>query len=464
VSGSEPPAGAAPRLVRGLSTFDGVLLTVGSVIGTGIFFTSGDMARLLPDATSIVLAWLAAGLLTLTGALTYAELGAMLPRAGGLYGFLREAYGPLPAFLYGWTSFSVIMSGGIAAIAVGFGTYLGGFVPWCAAEHEVWRITVAGFTWSLHGAQVAGAGAIAFLTWCNVVGLREGAVLQNLLTLVKGGAILLFATMAFLVPAPHVEPAAAVAAAAPVRWLVAFGACMVAALWAYDGWYGLTFAASEMKDPARSLPRSLVLGTVVVVGLYVLVNFAYFRAMTPAQMAGTSRVGEVAARTLFGDTGASLFTAAIVVSSFGCLSATILYSSRIYVPMAREGLFFRSLGQVHPRWRTPRNSLVAQSAWAVVLAVSGSYGALTTYVVFAGILFHIAAGASLFVLRRKRPDLPRPYRVHGYPYVPLVFLGASALLVVNSVGEQPQESVAGLGCVAIGLPAYAFWRRRSNCA
>lgn len=454
------PGASEAQPARGLSLFDGVLLTVGSVVGTGIFFTSADMARALPDATSIVLAWLAAGLLTLAGALSYAELGAMLPRAGGLYGFLRAAYGPLPAFLYGWTAFTVIMSGGIAAIAVGFGTYLGAFLPWCAAEHEVWRLTLGAFTWSLNGAQVAGAGAIVVLTACNVVGLREGALLQNVLTLVKGGAIVAFAALAFFVPATAGQAVTASVVSAPIGWVSAFGACMVLALWAYDGWYGLTFAAGELKDPARTLPRALVLGVLLVIVLYVLVNLAYLRAMTPAQMAGTSRVGEVAAQALFGATGSRLFTGAIVVSSFGCLSATILYSSRLYVPMAREGLFFRSLGEVHARWRTPRNSLVAQSAWAVVLALSGSYGALTTYVVFAGILFHIAAGAALFVLRRREPDRPRPYRVHGYPYVPLLFLGASILLVISSIREQPFESLVGVLCVVAGLPAYAFWRSK----
>ncbi len=440
--------------------FDGVLLTIGSVVGTGIFFTSADMARVLPDATMILLAWLAAGLLTLAGALTYAELGAMLPRAGGLYGFLREAYGPLPAFLYGWTAFLVIMSGGIAAIAVGFGTYLGAFVPWCAAEHEVARLAFGAFTWTLNGAQVAGALAIVVLTGCNVVGLREGTLLQNLLTLVKGGAIVAFVAMAFFVPSTASHAESALDHGTATSWPVAFGACMVLALWAYDGWYGLTFAAGELRDPARSLPRALVVGVFCVIGLYALMNIAYLRALTPAQMAGTTRLGEMAAQALFGDTGSRLLTAAVVVSSFGCLSATILYSSRIYVPMAQEGLFFRALGQVHPRWKTPRNSLLAQSAWAVVLTLSGSYGALTTYVVFAGILFHIAAGAALLVLRRRRPDLLRPYRVHGYPFVPLLFLGASVLLVLSSVTEQPLESLAGVLCVAAGLPAYAFWRRR----
>lgn len=462
-------AGAPPRttLRRGLSTFDGVLLTVGATVGTGIFFTTADLARALPDAPSILLVWLAAGLLTLAGALTYAELGAMFPRAGGLYCFLREAYGPLPAFLYGWTAFSVIMAGGIAAIATGFGDYLGSFVPWCSAAHEVWRLEAGVFVWSVSGAQLTGIAAIVLLTALNVVGLQEGKLVQNVLTLVKGLALVAFAVVAFCVPVPVAatgEVVATAAAPATLGWLSAFGVCMVAALWAYDGWYGLTFTAGELRDPARSLPRALVLGVVVVIGLYLLVNVAYVRALSPAQMAATTRIGETAAMALFGAAGAHWIALAVLVSSFGCLSATILYSARIYLPMAQEGLFFRKLGEVHPRWHTPRNSLVAQSSWAIVLSLSGRYDQLTTYVVFAGVLFHIAAGAAVFVLRRTRADLERPYRVWGYPLVPLLFLLASAVLLGNTLVERPWEAVAGLACVAAGLPAYGFWRRRAGGA
>ncbi len=458
---SAEPARPAPALERRLSTLDGVLLTVGGVVGTGIFFTTADMARALPEAPSILLAWLAAGLLTLAGALTYAELGTMFPQAGGLYCFLREAYGPLPAFLYGWTAFTVIMSGGIAAIAAGFGDYLGSFVPWCSAAHELWRVPLGEMVWSVSGAQVTGAVAIVLLTALNAVGVEAGTRVQNGLTLVKAAAIVAFAVVGFGVAAPPAV-AAMEAPVATMGWWSAFGVCMVAALWAYDGWYGLTFAAGELRDPARSLPRALVLGTLVVIVLYLLVNLAYCRALSPAQMAATTRVGETAAVALFGTAGAQWVAAAVLVATFGCLSATILYSARIYLPMAHEGLFFRALGNVHPRWRTPRNSLVAQSAWAVALVLSGRFDQLTTYVVFAGVLFHIAAGAAVFVLRRRRPEMPRPYRVQGYPVVPLLFLVATVALLFNTLSERPGEAAAGLLCVATGLPAYWFWRRAAR--
>lgn len=457
-SGDGPPA----SLVRGLSAWDGVLLTIGSVVGTGIFLTTGDMARALPSGTGILLVWLAGGLLSLAGALTYAELGVLFPRAGGIYHFLAEAYGPLPGFLYGWACFTVIMSGGIAALAVGFGEYLGSFVAWFSTGHAVLTVPVGSGVWQISGGQVAAALAILLLTAVNYLGLREGATLQNLLTLLKVGSIVLFAAVGLLLPAKVTAGSAAVGSAggAPAGGLLAgFGVAMIAALWTYDGWYGLTFSAGEMKNPSRDLPLGLVGGTAVIIVLYLLLNVVYLRALPVDAIAGTTRIGEAAAQALFGPVGGRLLAAAVLVSTFGCLSATILYSSRIYLPMARDGVFFRALAAVHPRYRIPGRSLWSQSLWALVLALSGSYEQLYTYTVFAAVVFHVATGAAVFVLRARRPELPRPYRVWGYPVVPALFLGASLLLVVNSLAERPLESLLGLGLLALGLPAYAWWRR-----
>lgn len=457
----DPRTGAhePPQLVRGLGLVDGALITIGSVVGTGIFLTSSDIVRELPSGWLLLAVWLVGGLLTLAGALTYAELGALFPRAGGIYDFLKEAYGPLPGFLYGWTAFLVIMSGGIAAIAVGFGEYLGAFFPVFSTANVVASADLGFYTWRLSGGQLAAALAILVLTVINHFGLREGAVTQNVLTWLKVGAIVVFVAAGFLIPAPTAGVAQAPAPAIPSLW-AAFGVAMIAALWTYDGWYGLTFSAGEVRNPSRNLPRGLIYGTAAVVLLYLLLNVVYLRALPLDEIAASSRVGEAAATALFGPRGGQLLTAAVLVSTFGCLAATILYSSRIYFSMAQDGLFFRSLAAIHPRYHVPVRSLWAQSLWAVLLTLSGTYNQLYTYVVFAAVLFHVATGAAVIVLRQKRADLPRPYRVWGYPWVPAAFVVASMVLAVNTLLERPAEAGIGLGLIALGLPAYAFWRGR----
>jgi len=453
------PEKGSNRLVRGLGTWDGALLTIGSIVGTGIFLTTADMARVLPHPGLILLVWLAGGLLTLAGALTYGELGAMYPRAGGLYHFVKEAYGPLPGFLYGWTAFLVIMSGGIAALGVAFGEYLGSFLPFFATTNILASVPLGSWTWTLSGGQVAAVIAILVLTAINHLGLKEGAWVQNVLTVAKIGAIAAFIGLGLFVTAPATPDFFGPVPAVPQGLLAAFGVAMIAALWTYDGWYGLTCAAGEMRDPGRSLPRGLILGTLAVTVLYLLINVAYARALPIEAMAGTARIGEAAAAALFGPGAARLVSFAVLVSTFGCLSSTILYSSRIYLPMAEDGLFFRSLARVHPRYRTPVPSLWAQTAWALVLTLSGTYSQLYTYVIFASVVFHAATAAAVFVLRRSRPDFPRPYRTWGYPVVPALFILGCLLLIGNTLAESPVESLIGLGIVALGLPAYALLRR-----
>jgi len=459
---SDPNQAGSGRLLRQLGALDGALITIGSIVGTGIFITTGDMAKVLPHAGLILAVWVVGGLLTLAGALTYGELGALFPRAGGVYHFLKEAYGPLCGFLYGWTAFLVIMSGGIAAIAVGFAEYLGSFVPAASTARVLLAVPLGAWTWRLTGGQVAAAAAIALLTGINYLGLKEGAWVQNLLTAVKIGSIVVFAALGLTRPAP--VAGGGLTAPLPLGgalWAAA-GVAMIATLWTYDGWYNLTFSAGEMRDPGRSLPRGLVGGTLAVIALYTLLNLVYARALPVAAMARTSRIGETAAAVLFGGTGARLISAAILVATFGCLSSNILCCSRIYLPMAEDGLFFRSVAAVHPRHRTPGRALWAQGAWASVLALSGTYEQLYTYVIFAGVLFHVATGAAVFALRRSRPEAPRPYRAWGYPVVPALFILASLALTVNTLVEKPGESLIGLGFVALGLPAYAYWRRQSR--
>jgi APA family basic amino acid/polyamine antiporter len=277
----------------------------------------------------------------------------------------------------------------------------------------------------------------------------------------KIGSIVAFAALGLYVPAKVAPDLYGPVGAVPGGLLAAFGVAMIAALWTYDGWYGLTCSAGEVRDPGRSLPRGLILGTALVIVLYMLLNLVYTRALDVAGMAATPRIAETAATVLFGPGAARLISLAVLVSTFGCLSSTILYSSRIYLPMAEDGLFFRSLAKVDPRYRTPVPSLWAQTAWSLLLTVSGSYSQLYTYAVFAGLVFHGMIGASVFVLRRRLPDHPRPYRTWGYPVVPALFILACLLLIGNTLKESPVESFAGLGLVALGLPAYGMFRRRS---
>ena len=444
-------------LVRGLGRWDATLLTVGAVIGTGIFITTADIARVLPHEGMILLVWTLGGFLTLAGALSYAELGALYPRAGGMYHYLKEAYGTFWGFLYGWACFLVIMSGGIAALAVAFGEYLGSFVPFFSTRNVLFSLPLGGLAWEVSGGQLAGALAILLLTAVNYAGLREGAGVQNFLAVFRIGSILVFVALAFFVDAP--ATVSLTESLPEVNVFVAFGVGMIAVLWTYDGWYGPTFSAGEMRDPHRTLPFGLVWGTVIVMVLYALINVVYFMALPLDEIAATPRIAETAAAALFGSDAGKWMSFAVLVSTFGCLSATVLYSSRIYLPMARDGVFFRGLAAVHPRYHTPGRSLWAQSLWAVLLTLSGTYEQLYTYVIFAGLLFHVGCAGAVIVLRRKRPDVERPYKVVGYPWVPLLFILASVLLVGNTVLEKPIESLIGLAFIAVGVPAYLWWRR-----
>lgn len=447
-----------PGLARRLGALDGALITIGAVIGTGIFLTGGDVARSAPTPALVLLVWAAGGALSLAGALTYAELGAMIPRAGGLYDYLAAAYGPVWGFFYGWASLLVIMSGGIAAIAVGFGEYLGSFIPFFAGTHTL--VHVGG--WAPNGTQLAAVLAILLLTVINHFGVREGATTQNVLTALKVAAIVAFVALGLAAPARATAATAITPLAGPL--VSGFGVAMIAALWTYDGWYGLTFSAGEMRDPGRTLPRGLILGTLAVAALYIGMNVVYLRALPMPALAASRRTAEEAAAALFGGSGARLMAMAVVIASFGCLASTILYSSRIYQPMAEDGMFFRGIAAIHPRWRTPVRSLWLQSAWAMALALTGSYVQLFTWVTFAGVLFHVAGGAAVFVLRARHPEMPRPYRVWGYPVVPALFILGMAWLVVNTLAERPRESLAGLLFIAAGWPAYRWWRRRRPAA
>jgi APA family basic amino acid/polyamine antiporter len=455
---------AHPRTVelrRELGLLDATLLAAGCIVGSGIFMTSGMMALDVPSGAMLMLAWAVAGLLTVAGALAIAELGAAMPEAGGQYVYLREAYGPLPAFLFGWLTLLVYQPGTIAAVAVGFATFVGYFAPPLGTENVLAGVTVAGRTLSVSAGQLVASAVIVGLTALNVYGLRLGSSVQNVLTSLKLAALAAFVAFGFTAAR---EGGTASSGAPGTATLAGFGVALVAALWAYDGWINLTFSAGEIRDPARNLPRGLILSTVIVMVAYLLVNAAYLRALPIGEMQGVTRIAEKAATALFGPTGAALIAAAVVLSTFGATHGTILTGARVYYAMAKDHLFFSSAAAVHPRFRTPHVSLWWQGAWSAVLALSGSFDQLFTFAMFAAIVMYAAATAAVFTLRRKRPDLPRPYRTWGYPWMPVAYLAALLLLAANTVRERPLESLTGLLLLALGVPVYGYWRRSAGAS
>jgi basic amino acid/polyamine antiporter, APA family len=450
----------APTLVRGLGTWDVSLITFGIIVGSAIFIAASIPPREMPQPALLIGLWCVGGLLTLAGVVTYAELGTMFPKAGGQYHYLKEAYGPLYGFLFGWTSFLVMQCGSIAYLAVASAECLGAFLPFFRSSHVIASVPLGLTSLQVSGSQIGAAIAIILLSAVNYVGLREGSLVQNAITIVKIASLLALAGFGLAV-APTVQTPWH--APLPEHDLVrAISLAMIGVLWCYDGWYSATFCAGEMRDPSRNLPRGMLLGTLFVAVLYILVNLVYMRAMPLHDLGQSGGIGAAAATTLFGSKFAVLVTLAVFVSVFGCLSANVLTAARIYLPMAQDGLFFRALAKIHPVHRTPSNCIVAQAAWSIVLAFSGTYEQLGTYVIFATFTFHVATGAAVFVLRRRRPDQPRPYRVWGYPWTPIAFILMAFAFVCNTLSVRPIESLWGLLLMALGLPAYLWWRRSAH--
>jgi len=448
-------------LVRALGLGSAILFVLGSVIGSGIFMTTGLMAAALPSATLIIAAWVAGGVIALTGGLTYAEMGSMYPRSGGVYVYLREAFGPLVAFLYGWAALLVFFSGGIAAVAVGFSDYVSYFVPALSKARVLWSVPTPLGTWTVSAAQIVAVLAIAALAAINYVGVKSGNLVNVVLTIAKVMGLAALPVLALV--ASQTTPAwVPVVPPDLTRPLAGFGIAMIAVLWTNDAWYCVTWIAGEMKQPQRDLPRALLIGISLLTLIYVVVNVAYFYALPIADLKGVSRVAEAAATALAGVNGARLVALTVIVSTFGCDAAAILAGARLLFAMARDGVFLPAAAKVHPVYRTPHVAIVALSVWSAVLALSGSYEQLFTYVMFSSILLHMVGAIGLFRLRRTRPDHPRPYRVWGYPYVPAVFILASTAFVLNTLREKPTESFAGLGLLALGLPVYWYFKRKTS--
>ncbi len=450
-----------PALDRAIGPLAATLLVIGGIIGSGIFLTTGIMAAALPSPALIVGAWAAGGLFALAGALTYAELAAMYPRAGGVYVYLSETFGSLPAFLYGWAMLLVALSGGVAAVAVGFSDYLSYFFPQLSHARVLMTVPIGSIAWTLSAGQVVAVLSILFLGGVNYLGVRSGAGANAVLTIAKmAGLVLLpiFALMSARV-APEWMPIVPVTLPSP---LTGFGLAMIAVLWAYDGFYFLTYSAGEVRDPTRNLPRALTYGLLTVLVLYLTVNIAYLVALPMHELAGTSRVAERAATALVGPSGATIVSLTVVMSTLGANAAAILGASRLLYAMAADGLFFRAAASVHPRYRSPHIAILGLTIWASLLALTGTYQQLFTYVVFISVLFSLFGGLTLFRLRKTHPGAARPYRVWGYPVVPGLFVLGSALVVANTLRERPFESLTGLGLLVAGLPVYAYWKREAR--
>ncbi|MGH7491592.1 MAG: APC family permease [bacterium] len=456
------------KFVRGLGLFDSTMIVAGSMIGSGIFIVSADIARQVGSSGWLLMVWIITGLLTVIAALSYGELAALFPEAGGQYVYLREAHGPLWGFLYGWTLFLVIQTGTIAAVAVAFAKFLGVLMPAISATNTIFTLGPVSFSTQ----RLVGIAVIALLTATNTLGIKTGKIVQNIFTATKVGALALLILLTFFVAR---NPNAAIHS--PGFWtpmvngnvlstmalIVALGTAMVGSLFSSDAWNNIGFAAAEVKNPHRTVPLAMMLGTILVTVLYVSANISYI-AVLPLegiQHAPEDRVATAAAQMIFGQDAASLMAIAIMISTFGCVNGLILAGARVYYAMAQHGLFFRKIGELNDRG-VPANGLILQGIWAAVLTLSGTYGDLLDYVVFAALLFYVLTVAGIFVLRRKRPEADRPHKAWGYPIIPALYIVLATLIMIVLLIYKPAYTWPGLGLVLTGLPVYVLWRRKAR--
>lgn len=495
--------GANVELVKGLGLTSATTLVMGSMIGSGIFIVSAEIGRETNSPGLLILAWAVTGFMTIVGALSYGELAAMMPKAGGQYVYLRESLGPLWGFLYGWTLFLVIQTGTIAAVGVAFGKFLGHFFPWVSADHwlihigsgpmPVWHITqditLGGMNVGLNTQNLMAIIIVILLTAINTLGIKTGAAVQNVFTVAK-----IFALLALIVAGIFVgRNAQAIAANFTDFWrwnalhsasgtpagpfvgvLTILAVAQVGSLFSADAWNNVTFTAGEVKNPKRYLPLSLALGTGTVIALYIAANFVYLSVLPLVgdvngltvfargiQHATSDRVATAALQQMVGSSGAGLMAVAILISTFGCANGLILAGARVYYAMAKDGLFFRPAGALHPQHHSPKNALIVQSIWTCVLCLSGTYNDLLNYVIFAVLVFYILTIAGLFVLRYKQPNAERPYRAIGYPVLPAIYIVMALFIDVVLLRYQPQFTWPGLFIVLLGVPVYFVWSRRT---
>jgi APA family basic amino acid/polyamine antiporter len=501
---------AAPEqeLVKGLGLTSATTLVMGSMIGSGIFIVSAEIAREVNSPALLIAAWLVTGFMTITGALAYGELAAMMPRAGGQYVFLRESLGPLWGFLYGWTFFLVIQTGTIAAVGVAFGKFLGFFFPsiastdwllhfWKAPSIHIGPMVLGNMDVGLNTQNLAAIVMVVFLSVLNIFGIRTGALVQNVFTVAKVAALFGLVVVGFAIGrnpqavaanfcdfwrnaglgAQHLIQVGTGGPMVLVGTIAILAVAQTGSLFSADAWNNVTFTAAEVRNPRRNLPLALALGTGIVIALYVLTNLVYLNVLPlpgdangstvlarGIQYATEDRVGTAAMQVMFHELGGALMAVAILLSTFGCNNGLILAGARVYYAMAKDGLFFRSAGKVHPRYHTPAVSLMVQMVWTCVLCLSGSYGQLLDYIIFAVLVFYILTIAGLFVLRRTRPNVDRPYKAVGYPVLPAIYIVMAIYIDLVLLRYKPQYTWPGLIIVLIGIPVYFVWTRRAGVA
>jgi APA family basic amino acid/polyamine antiporter len=449
-----------PGLRRDLGLWSAVAIVVGTVIGSGIFRVSSKMVAEVGSPAAVFGVWIFGGLLTLFGALSYAELAAAMPEAGGEYVYLREAYGPLWGFIYGWTEMWVAKSGSIATIATLFFVYCANFAPGLERVMVAVPLPIGphGGPLDIRYGQLCSMALILVLGGVNYAGVKFGGRIQVAVTALKLaliGGIVLIGLLAGQGSAANLASSVPAAGGA-----AGFFSALVGALWAYDGWNNVSMVSSEIRNPQRSLPRALIAGTAAVIAIYLLTNLAYFRVLPAQDVAASPRVAAEMMRRVFGTLGAGAVSVAAMVSIFAALNGSILSGARVPYAMAADGLFFRNVARIHPVYHTPGNSILALCGWAAVLVFSGRFEELYTYVMFASWILYGMTGIAVLVLRRRRAGMPRPYRTLGYPGVPVLFVLGAAAVVWSTLVQSPRESLLGLGIIVAGLPFYFHWRRR----
>jgi APA family basic amino acid/polyamine antiporter len=460
-STTETAASASqPTLVRGLSLLDSVLLLVSGVIGSSIFLTAKDIAGPLPQPMLFLLVWVIGGVISLFGCVAFAELGSMFPESGGQYVYLREAYGDLVAFLYGWMLFAVANGGTIAALSVASAAYTGQVFPIVSQDHIV--LQFLGIT--ITRAHVFGLVLIALVTYVNVVGLRWGTLLQNLSTWTKFAAMAAFVVLGFAVGKGdwshfHSHGVSLTMGLHPAQLISAMGVALIAVFWAYDGWVYITWVAGEVKEPRRNVPIAMVLGVLVVGAIYMAMNLTYLYALPLSEIAKHETIVHDAAAALFSPRAALWLSLMIAVSCFSAAATCTLSGARVYLAMAQDGVFFKRMAVIHPKWRTPAFSLIGQGIWAALLTLSGRYDQLYTYVIYGMVLSYTLTVIGMFLLRWKRPDLPRPYRCTGYPWLPAIYVLVGAAWTLNTIITRPTQAFWGTAIVLVGVPGYLYWKR-----
>jgi APA family basic amino acid/polyamine antiporter len=432
-------------LERSLVLRDLVFIVLGTIIGSGIFLVPSTVLRQTGGAIGpALLVWVTGGVLSFLGAMTYAEMGAMRPEAGGLYSYMREAFGPLPAFLYGWTMFFVIGSGSVATLAVAFSGYLGQLIPVSPV-----------------GAKVAAVLMILAILLINVRGTRQSANVQNVSTALKAGAIVVLSVIMLFIGRGYTASGNTMwPATLDTSLLSGIGAAMIGVLWAYEGWQYATFSAGETRDAQRTFPRGIVFGTGLIIVIYLLANLGYIAALGAERAAGSDRIAAEATGELFGPTAGKIIALVILISMFSAANGLTLTAPRLYYSMSRDGVFFAKLAEVHPRFRTPAFAITVSSLWGMLLALSGTFEQLLTYVVVVGWVFYGLGAMAIFTYRRRFPRETRPFRVPGYPITPILFVLSAAAIVVNAIFTQPRTVLVGLAFVLLGIPAFVIWRAR----